>query len=108
MLLWWNPTAWIGLLGVVIIGFFIAPIFPGLVSGTSGRVGPRYAANTIGMQIGAAGLRIGDSSGYRRCFGPTDFPGNDSGVPDHFGGDTIRVVFIVYTAGENTFDLKLR
>ena len=56
MLLWWNPTAWIGLLGVVIIGFSIAPIFPGLVSGTSGRVGPRYAANTIGMQIGAAGL----------------------------------------------------
>ena len=56
MLLWWNPTAVIGLLGVVIIGFSIAPIFPGLVSGTSGRVGPRYAANTIGMQIGAAGL----------------------------------------------------
>jgi fucose permease len=56
MLLWWNPTAWIGLFGVVIIGFSIAPVFPGLVSGTSGRVGPRYAANTIGMQIGAAGL----------------------------------------------------
>jgi fucose permease len=56
VLLWWNPTAWIGLFGVVIIGFSIAPIFPGLVSGTSERVGPRYAANTIGMQIGAAGL----------------------------------------------------
>ena len=56
ILLWWNPTATIGLLGVVIIGFSIAPIFPGLVSGTSGRVGPRHATNTIGMQIGAAGL----------------------------------------------------
>ncbi len=56
VLLWWNPTAWIGLSGVIIIGFSIAPLFPGLVSGTSGRVGPRYAVNTIGMQIGAAGL----------------------------------------------------
>lgn len=56
MLLWWNPTAVIGLSGVVIIGFAIAPVFPSLVSGTSGRVGPHHAANTIGMQIGAAGL----------------------------------------------------
>jgi fucose permease len=56
MLLWWNPAGGTGLSGVVIIGFSIAPIFPGLVSGTSGRVGLRYAANTIGMQIGGAGL----------------------------------------------------
>jgi fucose permease len=56
MLLWWNPTEVTGSFGVVIIGFSIAPIFPSLVSGTSGRVGPRYSVNTIGMQIGAAGL----------------------------------------------------
>jgi len=42
--------------GVGIIGLAIAPIFPALVSGTSARVSPRYAANTIGIQIGAAGL----------------------------------------------------
>jgi fucose permease len=41
---------------VALTGFAVAPIFPGLVSGTSARVGPRHAANTIGMQIGAAGL----------------------------------------------------
>lgn len=56
ILLWWNPTGGIGLSGVVIIGFSIAPVFPGLVSGTSGRVGLRFAGNTIGLQIGAAGL----------------------------------------------------
>lgn len=56
VLLWWSPAEVIGLSGVVIIGFSMAPVFPGLVSGTSGRVGPRHAANTIGMQIGAAGL----------------------------------------------------
>ena len=56
ILLFWNPSEAISLLGVGIIGFSIAPIFPGLVSGTSDRVSARYAANTIGMQIGGAGL----------------------------------------------------
>lgn len=56
LLLWWNPSPTVSLLGVAITGFAIAPIFPGLVSGTSARVGARHAANTIGMQISAAGL----------------------------------------------------
>lgn len=56
LLLWWNPAPWASLAGVAIIGFAIAPIFPGLVSGTSARVTPKYAANTIGIQISAAGL----------------------------------------------------
>lgn len=56
VLLWWNPIEIASVLGVAIIGLAIAPIFPGMVSGTSGRVGTRYAANTIGMQIGSAGL----------------------------------------------------
>ncbi len=55
-LLWWNPNGFISLLGVIITGFAIAPIFPGLVSATAARVDPQHAANTIGMQIGAAGL----------------------------------------------------
>lgn len=56
VLLWWNPFAAASVLGVALIGLAIAPIFPGMVSGTSGRVGVRHAANTIGMQIGAAGI----------------------------------------------------
>ena len=55
-LLWWNPSGTVSLMGVALTGFAIAPIFPGLVSGTSQRVSPKYAANTIGMQMGAAGL----------------------------------------------------
>ncbi|MGE5680159.1 MAG: MFS transporter [Bacillota bacterium] len=46
------------LTGVAIIGFAIAPIFPGMVSGTKDRVSPKFIANTIGMQIGAAGLGV--------------------------------------------------
>jgi fucose permease len=53
---WWNPIAWVGVAGVWIVGFAMAPIFPGLVSSTSQRVGRHHAANTIGIQISAAGL----------------------------------------------------
>jgi fucose permease len=56
LLLWWNPFPQASIIAVSIIGFAIAPIFPGLVSGTSTRVGEHHAANTIGMQIAAAGL----------------------------------------------------
>lgn len=56
LLLWWNPSQTVSLIGVVLTGFAVAPIFPGLVSGTSLRVPEKHAANTIGMQISAAGL----------------------------------------------------
>jgi fucose permease len=56
MLLWWNPFPQASIIAVSTIGFALAPIFPGLVSGTRARVGEQHAANTIGMQIAAAGL----------------------------------------------------
>ena len=56
VLFWWNPVAWVGVAGVLIVGFAMAPIFPGLVSSTSQRVSQRHAGNTIGIQMSAAGL----------------------------------------------------
>jgi len=56
ILFWWNPLPLIGVMGVFIVGFAMAPIFPGLVSSTSQRVGPRHAGNTIGIQMSAAGV----------------------------------------------------
>jgi fucose permease len=56
LILWWNPIALAGPGGVLIVGFAMSPIFPGLVSSTSQRVGERHAANAIGIQISAAGL----------------------------------------------------
>jgi fucose permease len=56
VLFWWNPFAMVGVVGVFIVGFAMAPIFPGLVSSTSQRVGKRHAGNTIGIQMSAAGL----------------------------------------------------
>ena len=56
MLLWWNPFPIASIIAVSMIGFALAPIFPGLVSTTSLRVGDHHAANTIGMQMSAAGF----------------------------------------------------
>ncbi len=56
VLTWWNPAPMIGVAGVALVGFAIAPIFPALVSGTGERVGAQHGANTIGMQVSAAGL----------------------------------------------------
>lgn len=56
VLLWWNPFPTASIIAVSIIGFALAPIFPALVSLTSLRVGDNHAANTIGMQISAAGF----------------------------------------------------
>jgi fucose permease len=56
VLLAWNPSQSANLLAVALIGFSIAPIFPALMSGTSQRVGARFAANTIGLQMAAVGL----------------------------------------------------
>lgn len=56
IILWINPFPAASLVGVGITGLAVAPIFPGLVSSTAQRVGTHHAANTIGMQIGSAGL----------------------------------------------------
>ena len=56
VLFWWNPLPLVGVLGVFVVGFALAPIFAGLISSTSQRVGEHHAANTIGIQISAAGL----------------------------------------------------
>lgn len=56
IMLWWNPSNIISLAGIALTGLAIAPIFPGLMSGTSDRVSPRFAANTIGMEMSAAGI----------------------------------------------------
>lgn len=56
VLLWWNPAPFANLLAVGLIGLAIAPVFPAMMSGTRQRVGARYAANTIGIQMAATGL----------------------------------------------------
>jgi len=44
------------LAAIILIGLSIAPVLPALISGTADRVGPRFRANTIGIQIAAMGV----------------------------------------------------
>jgi fucose permease len=46
----------LAVVGFGVTGFAVAPIFPALISDTEARVAPRHHANTIGIQIAAAGL----------------------------------------------------
>lgn len=56
LLLTWNLTATIGLIGLTCIGLGLSGIFPTLISLTPQRVGRRFSTQTIGFQIGSAGL----------------------------------------------------
>lgn len=54
-LFWWNPTPAAGVLGLLLLGFAEAPVFPLLMSGTGRRVGEEHTANAVGLQMVAAG-----------------------------------------------------
>lgn len=58
LVLWWNPVNAVGFIGLAIMGFAQAPIFPLMVSTTPNRLGRGHSANAIGFQVGAAGLGI--------------------------------------------------
>jgi fucose permease len=57
-LIWWSPSELFGFLGLALIGFTLAPVFPVLISETPRRVGTRHAANAIGFQVAVASLGL--------------------------------------------------
>jgi len=58
LLLLWNPIQWVGFLGLVVLGFAQAPLFPVLISYTPRRVGAASATDAIGFQVAGAGVGI--------------------------------------------------
>jgi fucose permease len=48
----------VGFLGLALIGFSLAPLFPLLISHTPKRLGAAHAPNAIGFQVAAAGLGL--------------------------------------------------
>lgn len=56
IILFLNGGVWVSVAGIALVGLAIAPIFPCLMTDTENRVGSRHTANTIGMQISAAGI----------------------------------------------------
>ncbi len=58
LLIWWNPVDWVGFVGLTVLGFAQAPLFPVLISNTPRRVGVEHAPNAIGFQISGAGIGV--------------------------------------------------
>ncbi len=56
LLFWLEPTRFLSVVGLMMIGFFFAPIFASLISLTPARVGDAHANSAIGFQVAAAGL----------------------------------------------------
>ncbi|MGW5672203.1 MFS transporter [Micromonospora sp. NPDC003776] len=48
--------AWVTVVGLLVVGFAAAPVFPLLTLSTAERVGAAHADRAIGLQIGAAGV----------------------------------------------------
>jgi fucose permease len=64
LLLWWNPVDWLGFVGLIVLGFSQAPLFPVLISATPARVGVQNAPNAIGFQVAGAGLGVALLPGF--------------------------------------------
>ncbi|MFZ5518467.1 MAG: MFS transporter [Candidatus Zhuqueibacterota bacterium] len=96
-LLIWNPSEMTNVFAVAVVGLSIAPIFPAMMSGTSSRVGDHYAANTIGMQMAAAG------------FGTALIPGLMGVLARHVSLEIIPVsLLLVYTSLLGIYILAVR
>ena len=58
LLLWSNLGDLFTFAGIAIIGFTLGPVLPTLLADTTRRVGLHHVANTVGLQIAAAGLGL--------------------------------------------------
>lgn len=54
VLLWWNPTVWLGTIGLVVTGIALGPYFPLQMLLTPARFGPAFTPWMAGYQIAAA------------------------------------------------------
>jgi fucose permease len=62
-LFWRDPSLPLSVLGLMMIGFFFAPIFASLISLTPKRVGEDHANSAIGFQVAAAALGAASLTG---------------------------------------------
>lgn len=56
LLYWQSASTTINLIGLMLIGFACAPLYPTLIAETHRRVEARYRLNALGFQMAAAGL----------------------------------------------------
>jgi fucose permease len=58
LLIWLNPTTWLALGGLGLLGFSLATIFPTLMSDTPNRIGAAHVPNAIGLQMALSNLGV--------------------------------------------------
>jgi fucose permease len=58
LMIGWQGSDMVSFLGLALMGFALAPLFPLLMTATPVRLGRRRAAHVIGYQVGAASLGI--------------------------------------------------
>jgi fucose permease len=68
ILIWWNPVNEVSFLGIALMGFSLAPIFPTMIATTPDRVGAKYAPHVIGFQFSAASLSVAALPGLAGVF----------------------------------------
>ena len=80
---WLNPVEWVGLLGLVVMGLALGPIFPLQTTLTPSRVGVAYTPTAVGYQLAAATV------------GAAVIPGGLGIVVSRFGLEVVGVVLMV-------------
>lgn len=63
LLFWLDPSEPLSVAGLMMVGFFFAPIFASLISLTPARVGHEHANSAIGFQVAAAALGAASLTG---------------------------------------------
>jgi fucose permease len=58
LLIWLNPTSWLALGGLGLLGFSLATIFPTLMSDTPNRLAAAHVPNAVGLQMACSSLGI--------------------------------------------------
>jgi fucose permease len=55
---WWAPLPWVGVVGLIVIGLCLSPLFPVLTSATPQRLGTGLATDALGYQMTAVRLGL--------------------------------------------------
>jgi len=78
-----DISDYISFIGVVVIGFSCAPIFPSMIALVPDLFGEKFASNVIGFQISAA------------MIGGAVLPATSGFLTDFFGWEVIPISFLV-------------
>lgn len=85
-LIWWHPLPGLDIAGAALLGLFLAPLFPTLISATPQRVGAPFAAHAVGFQVSATAL------------GFAVFPGLVAELARRWGLDTVCIALVTLAA----------